>query len=59
VTVTIGGVPANVLFSGIPNGIAAEMQINVTIPANAPLGKQNLIVSVGGVPSQPVAVTVN
>ncbi len=59
VTVTIGGVPANVAFAGIPNGIAAEMQINVTVPANAPLGKQSLVVSIGNVPSQSVSLTVN
>jgi uncharacterized protein (TIGR03437 family) len=58
VTVTIGGVPANVLFAGIPNGIATETQINIQVPANAPLGKQDLIVSVGGVASPPVSVTV-
>ena len=43
----------------IPNGIVAEMQINITVPANAPLGQQPLVVSVGGVPSQTVMVTVN
>jgi uncharacterized protein (TIGR03437 family) len=59
VTVSIGGVPANVLFAGIPNGIAAEMQINITVPANAPLGKQSLVLSVGGVQSPPVSLTVN
>jgi uncharacterized protein (TIGR03437 family) len=57
--VTIGGVPATVLFAGIPNGIAAEMQINLTVPANAPLGQQSLMVTVGSVPSQTVTLTVN
>jgi uncharacterized protein (TIGR03437 family) len=59
VSVTIGGVPATVLFAGIPNGIAAEMQINLTVPANAPLGQQSLVVTVGSVPSQTVTLTVN
>ncbi len=59
VEVTIGGVPAAVLFAGIPNGIAAEMQINIAVPGNVPLGAQPLIVTVGGVPSQTVMLTVN
>jgi uncharacterized protein (TIGR03437 family) len=48
-----------VSFAGIPNGIAAEMQINVTVPSNAPLGQQPLVVTVGGVPSQIVTLTVS
>ena len=58
VTVSIGGVPAVVAFAGIPYGIAAEMQINITVPANAPLGQQPLIVSVGGIQSQSLMLTV-
>jgi uncharacterized protein (TIGR03437 family) len=59
VSVSIGGVLAAVAFAGIPNGIAAEMQINITVPTNAPLGQQPLIVTVGGAQSQSVMLTVN
>jgi uncharacterized protein (TIGR03437 family) len=59
VSVSIGGVPATVAFAGIPFGIVAEMQINITVPANAPTGPQPLIVTVGGVQSQPLLLTIN
>lgn len=58
-SVTIGGFPATVEFAGIPNGIAAETQINVTVPTNAPLGQQPLVVTVGSAMSQAVMLTVN
>lgn len=51
VTVTIGGIPANVSFAGLR--YAGEYQINVTVPANAPSGDQPVVVSVGGVQAQP------
>lgn len=52
VTVTIGGKPATVLFSGI---VAAGLyQINVTVPS-VPSGDQTLQANVGGV-SAPVAI---
>jgi uncharacterized protein (TIGR03437 family) len=59
VSVTIGGAPVIVLFAGIPYGIAAEMQINITVPGNVPPCPQPLVVTVGGVPSQTVMLTVN
>jgi uncharacterized protein (TIGR03437 family) len=33
-------------------------QVNYTLPANAPLGVQNVIVSVGGIPSSAVKLNV-
>jgi uncharacterized protein (TIGR03437 family) len=56
--VTVGGVPAAVLFSGIPTGIAGATQINFTVPAGAPAGPQPVVVTVGGVASQPVTLNV-
>jgi uncharacterized protein (TIGR03437 family) len=38
VTVLIGGQAATVLFQGLAPGFAGLYQVNVTIPANAPLG---------------------
>ncbi|HVV44758.1 MAG TPA: hypothetical protein VHC72_06120, partial [Bryobacteraceae bacterium] len=56
--VTIGGVPASVLFVGEPSWSVGVAQINFTIPANAPPGKQAVIVTIGGVSSSPVYITI-
>jgi uncharacterized protein (TIGR03437 family) len=58
VTATIGGVAARVLFAAIPYSLVGLMQVNLEIPANAPLGEQPLVVSVGGVASPPAFVTI-
>lgn len=58
VSVKIGGTPAAVLFQAIPNGLAGATQINFTISPNTPLGPQQVVVSVGGVPAPPVPLTV-
>ena len=57
-TMTIGGVPAPILFIGIPSGLAGVTQINFTVPSNAPLGVQPVVVTVGGVASPPANFTV-
>ncbi len=57
VTVTIGGlggvagVTAPTTFVGVPEGLVGVVQINYTVPANAPLGPQPIVVTVGGVAS--------
>jgi uncharacterized protein (TIGR03437 family) len=51
-TVSIGGVPAPVLFSGLTPGSIGLYQINVTVPASANTGNQPLVVAVNGVNSQ-------
>jgi uncharacterized protein (TIGR03437 family) len=56
--VTIGGVPASVFFVGEPSWSVGVSQINFTIPANAPLGQQPVVVTIGGVSSSPVYITV-
>jgi uncharacterized protein (TIGR03437 family) len=58
VTVTVGGMPAQIAFAGIPPGLAGATQINFVIPANAPLGVQPVVVTVGGVASPPASVTI-
>ncbi len=58
VTVTVGGVPATVSFAGIPKGLVGASQINFTVPANAPLGNQQVVVIVGGVAAPPVMLSV-
>ncbi len=57
--VTIGGLPASVLFIGEPSWSVGVAQINFTIPASAPLGQQPVVVTIGGVSSSPVYVTVS
>jgi len=57
VTVTVGGVKAAVDFIGIPTGLLTP-QLNLTIPSSVATGVQPLVVSVGGVPSPPVNLTV-
>jgi uncharacterized protein (TIGR03437 family) len=37
-TVTIGGIPANVTFSGLAAGFAGVYEITVQVPENAPSG---------------------
>jgi uncharacterized protein (TIGR03437 family) len=58
VTVTVGGVPAQLLFQAIPYGLAGATQIDFTIPATAPTGPQQVVVTVGGVAAPPVNLTV-
>ncbi len=58
VTVTVGGISAPIQFIGIPSGLAGVTQINYQVPANAPLGGQPVIVTVGGVASQAATLTV-
>jgi len=54
VTATIGGVDAHVEYAGSAAGlISGVMQVNLTIPGNAPTGGQvPLQISVGGLPAQ-------
>ncbi|MGO9260974.1 MAG: protease pro-enzyme activation domain-containing protein [Bryobacteraceae bacterium] len=61
VQVTVGGVPVpanQLLFVGVPSGLAGVTQINFTVPTNAPLGEQPVVVTVGGVASPAVNLTV-
>jgi uncharacterized protein (TIGR03437 family) len=58
VTLTVGGVPAVLLYSGIPPGIVGITQINFEVPPNAPLGPQPVVVSVGAEPGPPVTLTI-
>ena len=63
VTVTVANLPAstdpaNSGFIGIPTGLVGVTQINYQVPANAPLGVQQVVVTVGGVASQPANLTI-
>ena len=56
VSVTIGGVAASLQYVGIPSWSVGTLQINFTVPPNAPLGVQPVVVTVGSAAS-PVAAT--
>jgi uncharacterized protein (TIGR03437 family) len=58
VTVGVGGVAGTTAFVGVPSWSIGVTQINFTIPSNAPLGVQPVVVSVGGASSAPVFITV-
>ncbi len=51
VTMTIGDVPAKILFAGIPPGLVGVTQINFTVAAETPVGAQRVVVKVGTVES--------
>jgi uncharacterized protein (TIGR03437 family) len=50
-TVTIGGVAAQVTFSGLVPPYVGLYQVNAVVASNTPTGNQPLVVSIGGVPS--------
>ena len=59
-TVTIGGIPAAVEFSGLAPGYVGLWQLNVRIPANAPTGNTvPLVFTVDGKNSNQTTVVVN
>jgi uncharacterized protein (TIGR03437 family) len=58
VEVTVGGIPATLVFDGTPSGEVGVTQINFIIPASVPTGVQPVVVTVGGVASSPVTLNV-
>jgi uncharacterized protein (TIGR03437 family) len=48
---------ANVLFVGVPPGLAGVTQINFAIPKSISTGVQPLVVTVGNVASAPLNFT--
>ena len=58
-TITIGGQPATVTFSGLAPGFADLYQVNATVPANISTGQQQVTCSIGGVSCQTVNLYVN
>lgn len=57
-TVTIGGQPATVEFSGLAPGFVGLYQLNVEVPAGIGTGLQPVVVSIGGVDSPAVNLPV-
>jgi uncharacterized protein (TIGR03437 family) len=50
--VTIGGVDAAVQFSGLSPDSVSLYQINVTVPAQAPTGRQPIKITINGIDSK-------
>jgi uncharacterized protein (TIGR03437 family) len=57
-TVTIGGVAAQVIFSGLAPGWVGLYQVNAVVAPTTPTGNQPLVVSIGGVSSPAVNLAV-
>lgn len=58
VSVTVGGVTAATQAIGVPAGLLGLTQINFTVPPDAPLDVQPVVVTVGTAASPPVNITV-
>ena len=58
VGLTVGGAAAGISFVGIPSWAIGVTQINYTVPITAPLGKQQVVVTIGGVATAPATLTV-
>ena len=58
-TVMIGGVPADVSFSGLAPAFVGLYQVNVQVPATAPTGPAiPIVLSIGGAASNTATVAV-
>jgi uncharacterized protein (TIGR03437 family) len=57
-SVTVGGVPAAVSYAAVPPGLVGVVQVNYQVPAQAPTGAQPVVVTVSGVASPPVTMTI-
>ncbi len=57
-TVTIGGAPATVSFSGLAPGFVGLNQVNVRVPSGLKSGNQALIMTIGGASSNSVLLPV-
>jgi uncharacterized protein (TIGR03437 family) len=59
-SVTIGGVPAAVTFSGLAPGYVGLYQVNVQVPAGAPTGPDiPIVLTIGGVRSNTATIAVD
>jgi uncharacterized protein (TIGR03437 family) len=57
-TVTVGGRPARIDFSGLTPGAIGLYQINATLAADTPVGDQQIIVTIGGASSKGLVLPV-
>ena len=54
----IGGVPATVRFAGLAPSFVGLYQVNIEVPANAPVGDDPLQLISNGVASNPVTISI-
>ena len=57
-SITVGGAPALIQFTGQAPGKFGTVQVNFIVPPSTPLGDQQVVVTVGGVSSPPAHITV-
>jgi uncharacterized protein (TIGR03437 family) len=58
-SITIGGIPALVTFSGLAPGFVGLYQVNAQVPATAPVGSAvSVVLTIGGVSSNTVTIAV-
>ncbi len=58
VSVTVAGINAPIAFVGIPSGLAGATQINFVVPSTAPIGTVPVVVTVGGISTPAVNLTI-
>jgi uncharacterized protein (TIGR03437 family) len=56
--VTLGGVPAPLLYAGLAPGFVGLYQINIQVPDNVPSGNTSLVISMGGTDTAPMVVPI-
>jgi len=56
--VTLGGVPAQMLYAGLAPGFVGLYQINIQVPDNVPSGNTSLVISMGGTDTAPMVVPI-
>lgn len=56
--VTVGGVTAPVIFSGLAPGFVGLYQVRVQVPPNAPSGSQDVVIQAGGRSSNSVKIAI-
>ena len=58
VAVTVGGAKADITFAAIPSSSVGITKISFTVPSSVPAGPQAVIVTVGGIPTQPLSLDI-
>lgn len=58
ISVTVGGMPALIQFAGVTPGVVGLLQLNFLVPPTVAPGAQPVVITVGGVQSPPLTMTV-